>query len=51
MKLVAVKLPERQVDGLDELVERRMYQSRSAAVRVAVRDFLRHILWQSELAF
>jgi len=27
LKVVAVKLPERQVAGLDELVERRMYQS------------------------
>jgi len=48
MKLVAVKLPERQVEGLDDLVKMRMYQSRSVAVRVAVRDLLRNVLWRSE---
>jgi antitoxin ParD1/3/4 len=44
---VAVKLPERQVEGLDELVEVGRYQSRSAAVRVAVRDLLRNVLLES----
>ncbi|MHA2406277.1 MAG: ribbon-helix-helix domain-containing protein [Candidatus Hermodarchaeia archaeon] len=45
MKLVTAQLPENLVDGVDELVNKKMYQSRSAAIRVAVRDLLRNVLW------
>ncbi len=40
MRLVNVKLPEKLVDGLDELVKAKIYHSRSDAIRVAVRHLL-----------
>ena len=48
MRLVSVKLPEGLIKGLDELVEKGMYPSRSAAVRTAVRDMLKSELWRME---
>ncbi|HZD13000.1 MAG TPA: ribbon-helix-helix domain-containing protein [Candidatus Binatus sp.] len=48
MKLVNVKLPERLIDGLDELVKAGIYHSRSDAVREAVRNLLRRELWETE---
>lgn len=49
MKLVTVKLPEALIDGLDELVRSRLYPSRSAAIRTAVRDMLKRELWRTEI--
>jgi Arc/MetJ-type ribon-helix-helix transcriptional regulator len=46
MKLVSAKLPEAQIEGLDELVGMKLYQSRSAAIRVAIRDMLKRKLWE-----
>lgn len=48
MKLVTVKLPEALLEGLDELIKAGMYQSRSAAIRSAVRDLLKRELWRTE---
>lgn len=48
MILVTVKLPKALVEGLDDLVEAGMYQSRSAAIRSAVRDLLKRELWKTE---
>lgn len=48
MKLVTVKLPEALIEGLDELVKKGMYPSRSSAVRTAVRDMLKKELWRME---
>lgn len=48
MILVTVKLPKALAEGLDELVKAGMYQSRSAAVRSAVRDLLKRELWKQE---
>jgi len=47
MKMVTVKIPENYVDGLGRLVGMGMYPSRSAAIRVAVRDLLKEILWMA----
>ena len=47
MKLVTVKLPEAILEGLDELVKAGMYQSRSAAIRAAVRDMHKKELWRT----
>lgn len=46
MKLVTVKLPKAQIDGLDELVKMAMYPSRSATIRAAIRDMLKKELWR-----
>ena len=46
MKLITVHLPESYVEGLDELVKRKRYPSRSEAIRVAVRDLLAKELWR-----
>jgi Arc/MetJ-type ribon-helix-helix transcriptional regulator len=48
MKLVTVLLPEANLEGLDELVRRGMYQNRSAAIRSAVRDLVKQELWGSK---
>ncbi len=45
MKLVTVKLPERLVTGVDELVKTGIYHNRSDAIRSAVRDLLKRELW------
>lgn len=46
MKLVSVKLPETLIEDLEKLVDMGLYQSRSAAMRVAIRDLLRNELWK-----
>ena len=48
MKLVSVKIPEAQIDGLEKLVDIGFYPSRSAAIRVAIRDLLRKELWSTQ---
>ncbi|MEX2704471.1 MAG: ribbon-helix-helix domain-containing protein [Candidatus Freyrarchaeum guaymaensis] len=48
MKLVSIKLPTAYIDGLNQLVERGIYPSRSEAIRVAVRDMLKKELWSRE---
>lgn len=45
MKLISVKLPEALIEGMDELVKKRIYPSRSAILRAAVRDLLKRELW------
>mgnify|MGYP000586638426 CR=1 FL=1 len=45
MKLVSVKMPEALIQGMDELVKRGVYPSRSAVMRTAVRDLLKKELW------
>lgn len=41
MKLISVKMPEALIEGMDELVRKGMYPSRSAVMRMAVRDLLK----------
>ena len=45
MKLISVKMPEALIEGMDELVRRGAYPSRSAVMRTAVRDLLKKELW------
>jgi Arc/MetJ-type ribon-helix-helix transcriptional regulator len=47
LHLVSVKLPKAYVKGLDTLVERGTFPTRSEAIRVAIRDFLKRELWLS----
>jgi len=47
LKLVTVKLPERLIDDVDQLVKAGVYHNRSDAIRSAVRELLRRELWQS----
>ena len=44
MKLISIKVPEGLLAGVDELVVRRAYPSRSAAIRAALVDLLRREL-------
>jgi len=44
MKVIAAYMPEALIEGLDELVRRGFYPSKSAAVRFAVRDLLKQEL-------
>ena len=45
MKIVTVIFPEAYLEGLDELVRQNMYQNRSVAIRMAVRDLVKQELW------
>lgn len=45
MKLISVKMPEALIEGMDELIRRGLYPSRSAIMRVAIRDMLKKELW------
>ncbi len=40
MKPLCIKLPEKYVEGLEELVKSGMYPTVSEAARVAIREFL-----------
>src|SRR5205807_10391300 len=44
LKLVTVKLPEKLITDVDQLVKAGIYHSRSDAIRAAVRDLLRREL-------
>ena len=48
MKLVTVMLPESYLEGLHELAREGMYPSRSAAIRMAIRDMLKMELWKEQ---
>ncbi len=47
LKLVTVKLPEKLIDDVDQLVKAGIYHSRSDAIRGAVRDLLSREPWQT----
>jgi len=47
-KMISIYLPERYIEDLDILVKKKMYPSRSAAIRTAVRDLIRKELWLRE---
>ncbi len=46
MRLIAVHLPERIVDDIKELVDKGLYPNRSETIRIAIRDLLKHELWE-----
>jgi len=49
MRLVTVKVPEAQIEGLDKLVKMGIYPSRSAAIRTSIGDMLKKELWKPVL--
>ena len=48
LKLVTVKLQEKLIEDMDQLVKAGHYHSRSDAIRVAVRDLLRRELYRTD---
>lgn len=46
LKLVTFLLPEAYLKGLDRLVELGRFQSRSEAVRFAVKEMMKRELWR-----
>ena len=44
--MVCIKIPKLYLQGIDALIERGLFNSRSEAIRVAVRDLLRRELWR-----
>ena len=46
MRLIAVHLPEKLLDDIQRLVSKGQYPNRSEAIRIAIRDLLKHELWQ-----
>ena len=45
MRFISVKMPGGLIQGIDELVGRGLYPSRSAVIRAAIRDLLQMELW------
>ncbi|MHA1638454.1 MAG: ribbon-helix-helix domain-containing protein [Candidatus Thorarchaeota archaeon] len=45
MKLVTLHVPETYLDGLEKLVDIKLYPNRSEAIRIAIRDLLKRELW------
>lgn len=48
VKRIGVSIPEELLDRFDDVVERRGYDSRSEALRDAVRDFIVEREWEDE---
>jgi antitoxin ParD1/3/4 len=46
MKLVTLHIPEQYIEGLEQLVDSRLYPNRSEAIRIAIRDLLKRELWR-----
>ncbi len=46
MRLIAVHLPERIVDDIEQLVQNGHYPNRSETIRIAIRDLLKRELWE-----
>lgn len=46
MRLIAVHLPEKIVDDIEQLVEKGLYPNRSETIRIAIRDLLKRELWE-----
>ncbi len=46
MRLIAVHLPEKLLEDIQRLVSKGQYPNRSEAIRIAIRDLLKHELWQ-----
>lgn len=49
MRLIAVHLPDRIVDDIQQLVEKGLYPNRSEAIRIAIRDLLKRELWNENV--
>jgi len=45
MRLIAVHLPEKLLSDIQRLVDNGLYPNRSEAIRIAIRDLLKHELW------
>ena len=45
MRLIAVHLPDKILDDIQRLVDKGLYPNRSEAIRIAIRDLLKHELW------
>ena len=45
MQLITLHLPVSYLEGIKELVKKRVYPNRSELIRVAVRDLLKSELW------
>ena len=45
MRLIAVHLPEKILTDIQRLVDNGLYPNRSEAIRIAIRDLLKHELW------
>ncbi|MHA1231773.1 MAG: ribbon-helix-helix domain-containing protein [Candidatus Helarchaeota archaeon] len=45
MQLITLHLPVSYLEGIEELVKKKIYPNRSELIRVAVRDLLKSELW------
>jgi Arc/MetJ-type ribon-helix-helix transcriptional regulator len=50
MRVVTICLPETYVEGMDALIKKDMYPSRSEVIRIAIRDLLVAELWKDKNA-
>ncbi len=51
MRLIAVHLPDKLVEDIQELIDKGLYPNRSEAIRIAIRDLLKQELWGRNAAF
>jgi len=51
MRVVTICLPESYVEGIDVLIKKNMYPSRSEVIRIAIRDLLVEELWKEKSPF
>jgi antitoxin ParD1/3/4 len=49
MRLIAVHLPDRILDDIQQLVDSGLYPNRSEAIRIAIRDLLKRELWDQTM--
>lgn len=49
MKILTVKVPEKYIEALDELVNNGKFASRSDVIRVALGDIIRRELWSTDI--
>jgi len=49
MRLIAVHLPDRILDDIQQLVKNGLYPNRSEAIRIAIRDLLKRELWDQSM--
>lgn len=49
MRLIAVHLPDRILNDIQQLVDSGLYPNRSEAIRIAIRDLLKRELWDQSM--
>jgi antitoxin ParD1/3/4 len=49
VKIINLRLPEKYIEAIDQLIAEKFYPNRTEAIRVAVRDLISSEVWQRKL--